>query len=293
MIPSPAELNYFIEVSNTLNLSRAAERLGITQPTLTLAIQRLENSFGVPLLIRSKSGVKMTQAGHKLASQARLLFEEWQRIKDDALRSESEIRGRYVIGAHPSVALYSLPLFFTDLLLQNENLEIKFMHDLSRKITEEVISFNIDFGIVVNPWPHPDLVIKNLSTDEVSLWVSKKPNELQDPSSGKAVLICDPELLQSQELLKQLVKKGIHFNRTITSPSLEVITSLVAAQAGVGILPSRVATKSKELGLKLLSKEAPKYSDKICLIFRADLQRSKASRSIAAFIEKRLSHKET
>jgi DNA-binding transcriptional LysR family regulator len=71
-----------------------------------------------------------------------------------------------------------------------------------------------------------------------------------------------------------------------------VITTLVASQAGIGILPSRVATKVKEQGLKLFSKEAPKYSDKICLIYRADLQRSKASRSIASFIEKKLTIKE-
>src|SRR5688500_618008 len=107
MIPSPSELHYFIEVSNTLNVSRAAERLGISQPTLSLAIQRLENNIGAPLLIRTKSGVKLTHAGQKLVTQARSLIHEWDKIRGDALKDEAEIRGRYTIGCHPSVALYS------------------------------------------------------------------------------------------------------------------------------------------------------------------------------------------
>ncbi len=288
MLPSATELEYFIEISNTLNISRAAERLGISQPTLTLAVKRLEHSFGIPLLIRSKAGVKLTQAGQKLVTQARLLLTEWDRIREDALKTETEIRGRYVIGCHPSVALYSLPHFLAGLLQDNEHLEIKLVHDLSRKITEDVISFKVDFGIVVNPWNHPDLVIRPLCTDEVTLWVSKKSSPLQDPHSGKGVLICDPELVQTQAIQKQLAKKGLIFNRVISTSNLEVVTALVAGQAGVGILPGRVALRVKAMGLKPLEvKENPKFQDKICLVFRADVQRSKASRMISKLIEEK------
>lgn len=66
MMPSPADLSYFIEVGNVLNLSRAAERLGISQPSLTLSIQRLEHSVGTALLIRSNKGVTLTYRPRKL-----------------------------------------------------------------------------------------------------------------------------------------------------------------------------------------------------------------------------------
>ncbi|MBI3558282.1 MAG: LysR family transcriptional regulator [Deltaproteobacteria bacterium] len=197
MLPSAAELQYFIEVASTLNVSRAAERLGISQPTLSLAIQRLETSFGLPLLIRSKSGVRLTQAGQKLVTQARGLLLDWEKIRGDALKDASEVSGRYVIGCHPSVALYSLPHVLPELVEQHQGLDIKLVHDLSRKITEDVVSFKIDFGIVVNPTEHPDLVIKLLCTDEVSVWGAS-------PARNADVLICDPELLQTQSLLKQL-----------------------------------------------------------------------------------------
>lgn len=289
MMPSPAELSYFLEISNTLNISRAAERLGISQPTLTLAVQRLEVSLGVPLLIRTKAGVQLTQAGRKLASQGRALLHEWERIRDEATKDESEIRGRYTVGCHPSVALYSLPCFLPQLLEEKTFLEIKLVHDLSRRITEDVISFKVDFGIVVNPWRHPDLVIKSLCTDEVSLWVGRKQSPLQDPKSGNGVLICDPDLIQSQFILKQLPRSGFLFRRIVSSSSLEVIRALVASQAGVGILPGRVAQRVGLHSLRLLSRRAPKFDDKICLIYRADVQRSRASRLVARWIETHVS----
>lgn len=290
MLPSAAELTYFLEVASTENISRAAERLGITQPTLSLAIQRLERSFGVPLLIRGKSGVKLTQTGQRLVSQARHLIVEWERVRTNALKEEAAseadgIRGRYTLGCHPSVALYSLPHFLPQLLKSNPGLEIKLTHDLSRKVTEEVISFKVDFGIVVNPTQHPDLVIRELCKDEVGFWAGA--GKAKEPST----LICDPELLQTQSLVKSAAKLGYSFSRTIPSSNLEVIAALVASGAGVGVLPARVATRLAELKLKPLSKDGPIYRDTICLVYRADAQASRSGRALAQSIFNTLSER--
>ena len=75
---SQAELKYFLEVANTKNLSRASERLGISQPTLSVAIKRLENSIGTELLIRQKRGVALTQAGKQLLIHAKQLLQYWE-----------------------------------------------------------------------------------------------------------------------------------------------------------------------------------------------------------------------
>ena len=74
MTISPSDLTYFIEVAHTKNLSRAAERLGITQPSLTLAIQRIEHSLGTDVLIRSKKGVVLTKAGRSLLIHSKTLM---------------------------------------------------------------------------------------------------------------------------------------------------------------------------------------------------------------------------
>lgn len=284
MMPSPSELRYFLEVAGTLNLSRAAERLGISQPALTLAIQRLEDSLGQPVLIRSKTGVRLTRTGTRLAGRVRLLLEQWERVKDEAEADAAEIRGTYSIGCHPSVALYSLPVFVGELMSEYPHLELKFHHDLSRKITEDVISCRIDFGLVINPPEHLDLVIKPLLSDEVAFWVGPKKNDLQDPESGKAVLICDQDLSQVQSLQKQVGKMGLKFARVVTSPNLEVIASLVASGAGIGILPARVAMRDPAMGLKPLTGKLPKFQDRCCLIYRADAHKSEASRKLTKWI---------
>ena len=284
MFPSPNELLYFVEVANTRNISRAAERLGITQPTLSLAVRRLEDSFGLPLLIRSKSGVQLTKSGEKLVFQARDLLDSWEKIRSDSIKDEQTIGGMYSIGCHVSVALYSLG-FLPSLLGENPGLEIKLKHDLSRKIAERVISFNIDFGIVVNPTRHPDLVIRPLVRDEVTFWTAKNPTKQQDLSTGEALLVCDPELTQTQVLLKQLAKKKARYSRIINTGSLEVASSLVAEGVGVGILPGKVAQRYESFELQRLE-NMPKFHDRICLVYRADAQKSVTARYIARAIER-------
>lgn len=111
MLPNASELQYFLEVIQTRNISRAAERLGITQPTLSLSIRKLEETMSVTLLVRSKTGVQPTKAGTRFAGHARLLLDQWEKVRAETLREESEIRGRFTIGCHVAVAQYSLPYF--------------------------------------------------------------------------------------------------------------------------------------------------------------------------------------
>lgn len=285
MIPSATELRYFIEVAHTENLSRAAERLGVSQPTLTLAIRRLEDSLGQKVLLRSKTGVKLTKPGLKLLAQARFLLDEWEKIRNSAQDDELELRGAFSLGVHQSVANYTLFKFLPELVRDHLQLEFKLIHGLSRHITEEVISGKVDFGIVVNPVSHPDLVIKNLLTDEVTFWIAEKFKKNWE----SLPLICDPELLQAQSLLKQLQKKGISFARRIESSSLEVITRLVAHGSGVGIIPGRVVSGEDGEKIVKVSPQWPIFADRICLIFRADSQRSAASKKIVQSITEALS----
>lgn len=283
MIPSSADLNYFIEVANTLNISRAAERLGISQPSLSLAIKRLEAALGVSLLVRGKTGVQLTRAGLRFTTQARGLVSEWEKLADEAKRGESQVGGRYIIGCHPSVALFTLPEFVTKLVNTYPDVELKLVHGLSRQMTDDVINFKIDFGLVVNPVAHPELVIKILSKDEVGLWGGADGGAAAKAHNGDGVLICDPELIQTQALLKQLKRKDFGFRRTITTANLEVIAALTSSGAGIGILPSKVATREPQLKLKALA-GLPRYQDKLCLVYRADAQRSSASRLVIEHI---------
>lgn len=287
MSPSYSDIRYFLELGKTLNMSRAAERLGISQPSLSLAVKRLEGLIGSSLLIRGKSGVQLTKSGTTLVRKGRLLLLNWDQLKAEVNKAEEEVSGNYVLGCHTSVGLYTLEHFLPKLVNKHSDLELKLVHDISRKITEGVISFEIDFGIVVNPIRHPDLVIKSLCYDEVFFWVSAEKSSLtQSLNMKEGVLICDLNLNQSQTMLADLKKQKQGFRRMIESPSLEVIADLTLAGAGVGLLPRRVALKQGKGRLKLLDKNLPSFRDHICLIYRADSQKTKASKAIIEAISK-------
>ncbi len=269
MIPSPADLTYFIEIAQTQNVSRAAERLGISQPSLSLAMRRLEESVGAALFLRSKRGVTLTQAGRQLQAHSKNLLQTWSDIRTQALASVHEIQGSYTIGCHASMAMRILSSFLPDLMAEHPKLEIRLRHDISRKTTEDVISMKIDIGIVVNPVRHPDLVIHKLGIDEVSLFVSAdRSNETQNATDGTGVLVCDPDLAQTQFLLKEMKKKGMVFGRTLPTGSLEVAADIVSRGCGIGILPSKVAERARQK-LRRLPK-APIFIDDHCLIYRAE-----------------------
>lgn len=277
---NPQEISYFIESARTENLSRAAERLGITQPALTMALRRLEHTLGVELFHRSKKGVRLTKAGELFLREAKSLADQFERVTKVLGRSVDELRGSYKIGCHMSVALYSLPQTLPKLLADFPELTLEMYHDLSRKIAERVIRGELDIAIVVNPVRHPDLVIKPVAKDEYAFWTAKDSNELNRLDSAKCVAICEPDMLQGQTLLRKLRFK---FPRIVTAQSLEVVASLANSGAGIGILPGRVARQWKNL--KQLP-DLPTYQDEIALLYRAENRRVAAFRELAQRLEK-------
>ena len=267
--PNPWDLRYFQEIALTLNLSRASERLGVRQPALSLSLKRLEEALEVKLFLRRNRGLTLTSAGQRLLRQSNMLLSDWEALVSEIKKSETDLVGRFTLGCHPSVATYSLKDVLRKLYSSYSGIEITLKHALSRVICEQVISGSLDFGIVVNPVKHPDLIINKLASDEVSFW--KAPHGLSN------VLIYNPELNQSQTLLKKIKAKN-SFQRSITSESLEVIATLANSGTGVAILPGRVV---KALAPRLKKvKNSPVYLDEITFIRRVDLPHSSSAKCI-------------
>jgi LysR family transcriptional regulator, cell division regulator len=278
---SPQEIQYFLECARAGNLSRAAERLGVTQPALTMALRRLEHSAGAELFHRSKKGVRLTKAGELFQQEAKALADQWARLKESLLRSEEGLTGTYSIGCHPSVAMYALPTTLPALLADFPELRLDLQHDLSRKITERVIRGEIDLGIVVNPVRHADLVIRPLRKDQVGFYTGKTATATNRVGTDPGpVLLCEPDLIQTQTILR---KTSVQFSRMVRTSSLELIASLTEAGAGIGILPGQVAAQWP--GLKPLP-DLPRFQDEIALLYRAENRRVAAFRELAQRLEK-------
>lgn len=265
------DIKYFITVSETLNITRASEIIGISQPALSYAVKRLESKLGGQLLIRLKNGIQLTKLGEEFKQRTHRLIYEWEEAQNLANSDSGLIQATYTIAVHPSVALYSLECFMPKLQIEFPELSFNFIHGLSREMTERVISWEADFGIVVNPIKHPDLVIKRLCNDEVTVFYAK---HAQDK------LIYDQNLAQSQSILKKIGKKLI-FKGTINSANLEVVAKLTSLGLGYGLLPSRVASQYNHL--KKL-KDAPKCIDEICLVYRPEKHKNPVSEKIIQII---------
>ncbi|MCB0410924.1 MAG: LysR family transcriptional regulator, partial [Bdellovibrionales bacterium] len=264
---SKSDLEYFMEIARSGHMSRASERLGVTQPSLSHCIKKVESEIGLELFIRSKKGMRLTAAGQRLFEEAEILSANWDRVlraaRDEIERPQGVIR----LGCHTAVAQYTLPHIMPPLVKNYPEITIHLQHGLSRHLTEDVISSKIDMAIVVNPVRHNDLVIKELCSDIVTLWT---PNKCMNPH----LLILAPELTQTQEVLKKLGKKEMFFSNHMESSSLEVIAHLLKSGIGHAILPQRVV-HSVDGGERHVSmvKNAPVVKDKICLIYKPEVKK--------------------
>lgn len=281
MLPSSTDLQYFIELYNIQNISRAAERLGITQPSLSLSLKRLEDVLDLKLFIRSKSGAKPTKEADLLAKDIEKLLDDWTRVGEKAKDATHLVKGTVKIGCHASVALYAVKPWIKKLMADYKDLEVSFSHDLSRKVLEEVVSFKLDMALVINPVQHPDLVITHLLSDEVTL------RKLKGKKVDETTLIYDPALTQVQTILQNLKKKKVEFARHITTPNLELAEHLVSLGVGVGVLPGKVC---KAPMVDFNSSIKP-FQDKLCLVYRADIPKTKSFEVAVGAIRGALKHK--
>lgn len=273
MIDNLTDLRYFLEVAKTGNITRASERLGVTQPSITLALKRLEEKTGIILLERSRKGTTLTRQGEGLFKIGERMLQEWERDTRMIAQGQKVPMGQYSLGVHSSVAQYTLGEFLPQLMEKYPELEFNFIHDLSRKIAEKVISRECDLGLVINSIPHPDLVIHKILTDEVTLF--------KHPAYKGNVLILDPSMKQSQSLLKN-IRKVFDYKREIHSSSLEVIRNLCENKAGIAVLPCRVASISKEI--KSVP-NAPTFKDELSLIYRVERKSDLSFKEIVSTIK--------
>lgn len=277
-----ADLQYFLEVAHCKNLSHAAERLGISQPSLSLAMKRLETALAAKLLLRHKKGVKLTDAGRALEVEAHQLMQAWDRVKNAVRDCTDTISGQLTIGSHPSVALYHLPKIVPQLVKMHPKLSVKIVNGLSREINESIVDFRLDVGLVVNPTQHPSLVLQHLRSDKVGFWATQEYLEANKTSSH--TIVANTALQQTAHLLKRYKGYDNVVQRIIEDDNLEHLVRLVVNGTGVGILPESVVKAATNDKLEQLYPELY-YRDEIYLVFRAENRGVPAIRAFIAALK--------
>lgn len=277
-----AQLRYFEAVVEHGSLTAAARALGVSQPTLTVAMRKLEARYRTTLLLRDRRGVTPTDTGLALLRHAREVFEVLRRAEDRILGLEGEEMGSFVVGCYESLGAYFLPHFMPSFLSAHPRIELTLWNGPSAEVQRQVVRRAVDFGVVVNPLPHPDLVLVELFRDAVDFFAVPQAGDGAGLEEAKARLRRGPLLfagrvLQSAQLQEVLVDEGLLPGRLLPCGDLHLVKSLVLSGLGVGILPRRVASYGHDGQLQRLHPELPHIPDTIMLVYRADMHRTRAA----------------
>lgn len=273
MAPTETEIEHFLELYDTKSYTRAALRLGISQPTLTQSIFRLENKTKSKLFYRTKQGCTPTKIGEIFYDKASHLREIWRTLVNDISKSETELMGSFRIGCHESVGIYTLPRFVKQIAKTAPAVELRIDHNWSRRITEKIVNHELDLGFVINPIKHRDLVLIKIGTDTIALWKSKKSEIIPKR------LITDLDLGQIRKLFGQHHVHEFDGWPIVETPSLEVVREITQAGAGVGLLPERVA-KIGGSCLETYKSALPQRRDEIFVAYRVGTMKSMAGKAI-------------
>jgi len=268
MMPTDTELSYFLELFATQHFSKSALRLGVTQPTLTQSIFRLEEKLGGALFIRTKTGCHPTELGKSFYGKAHKLKDYWSEVQS-GLNNEGDLQGKFKLGIHPSLGAYVLPQLFKELHKSAPGIAIELHHESSRVTTEKVVSYELDFAFVVNPARHKDLVIKKLATDRNLMWKSSQIKKVPP------LLFTDWEPNELKQLLGKKTVERLQDYAIVQTSSLELIRTLVVQGAGLGFLPERVAL-AENAKLVCFDEALTSVHDDIALIYRFDTLKSRA-----------------
>ena len=251
------DLKHFVATSGCATLTQASHKLEITQPALSESLKRLEQDMGAILFFRSRNGIQLTSSGRALLARAQDVLQAIEKLNIHEEKDQLFAGRSITIGCHGTVASYSLPKSLKYLKEKAPDYLIQLKHDLSRNIQSAVQRGEIDVGIVVNPVSVPDLVIQRLAFDTVAVWSSSREKMMD-------TIICDPELFQTQSILKRWKNRP---KKMMATDSLDLIARLVANQVGYGILPQRAI---ELIGKKFHQIDAPTYKDEISLVYRPE-----------------------
>jgi len=284
-----SQLRYLLSIAQAGSLSAAAKRLRVSQPTLTVAMQKLEEELGTTLLVRDRLGVTLTSTGETLrlhAEQAVTLLEQaTTQIRD----LECSFEGNFILGCHESLGAYFLPRFLSGFLSAEPRIELVLWDGSSAAVQQAVIERRIHFGLVVNPRPQPDMVVVPLFHDAVDLFISAQEGKtVGTPLSGLSFacalkrlaehpLVFAGRISQCQELIDRLAALDIRPPRLISCGNLELVKNLAIQGVGTALLPRRVAGYGQPLALQRLHPELPCFPDTICLLYRSDLHRTRGA----------------
>lgn len=152
------QLNYILSVAEYQNFTKAAEHSYVTQPTLSMQIQKLEDELGVKIFDRSKKPIELTSVGQKIVTQAKNIVNESNRISDIIDQEKGFIGGEYKIGIIPTIMPTLLPMFLKTFINKYPKVELKIKELTTEEIIKQLNEGHIDAALAATPLGDDNLI---------------------------------------------------------------------------------------------------------------------------------------
>ena len=240
------QLEYIVALDTWRHFAMAAAKCFVTQPTLSMQIQKLEVELGVKIFDRSKQPVIATEAGAAIIDQARKIIAEKNVINEIIQQKKGILTGELRIGIIPTLAPYLLPLFVQSFNKKYPNVKLIVNEMMTEFIVSRLREGRIDVGILVTPLQENGIKEHVLFYEELLVYVSKKNATYkkhyvlaQDIDPNKLWLMEEGHCFRSQIVnlceLHKASESGSHFE--YEAGSIETLRRMVELNDGITILP--------------------------------------------------------
>jgi DNA-binding transcriptional LysR family regulator len=279
----------FLEVARRGSVSRAAEALFVTQPTLTARLHSLERELGSPLFVRTSHGMRLTDAGRAWVPYAERALRALVDGRDVVEQVKSASAGHLMIGAAPAVSTYILPGLLEKFVAAHPKVEVSVRTGHSEDVVDLVLRDEVQIGLG-RAIRHADLELRPFHTEELVLvcapdhrFSARRSVAMEEVASEKLIMF---DLTSSYYEITQaaFLSAGVKLRGLMELDSIEAAKKMVERGLGVALLPrTAVAREVETKTLRLVKmKNAPPMYQSIVAYRRSDA--GKPEGIVAAFL---------
>jgi LysR family hydrogen peroxide-inducible transcriptional activator len=285
------ELRYIVAVAQERNFRRAAEKSFISQPALSLAIQKLEEELSVQIFERGKSEISVTPLGVQIVEQAQRVLEEAGKVREIARQGSDQLSGALRVGIIYSVGPYLLPDLIPALKKLAPNMPLEVEENITANLDSLLRNGKLDVIIVALPFGDSGILTQPVYDEPFEVvvgndhhWANRRSIKAQELSAEKVLLLDSGHCFSNQvaEACPELNRKGAE---TQQGTSLETIRNMVASGLGITVLPASAnSTRYRSKLLKVIPFTNPVPSRRIALAWRKSFARSQTIEALSQAI---------
>ena len=237
------DLRYLVAVADTGHFGQAAERCFISQPTLSAQLKKLEGYLGVQLIERQPGGATLTQAGEQIVGRARHILSASDEVITIAQTFRDPLSGRLKVGMIPTVGPYVLPQVAPAVHKQMPRLDLLLFEHQTAAMLEKIQTGEIDVGVLALPVEIEGLASRKLYDEDFNVALPEHHRlagqatvRISDLEDESLLLLEEGHCLRDQAL-EVCSRISVHERQDFRATSLETLRQMVAAGAGVTLMP--------------------------------------------------------